>query len=155
MARPKSTPSFHIHKRSGRAFTIIDGRQVPLGKGDTPESRAAYHRVRAEWEARGGRPPVPAAAPPAPPAVTVTVLVDRFWAHAQTYYRKPDGTPTSEVDTLRQVLRLLRRLYGSTPAADFGPLKLKAVREAMIRPERFTHPATGKPADRPAWCRTY
>jgi hypothetical protein len=31
------------------------------------------------------------------------------------------------------VLRVLRRLYGNTPALDFGPKALKAVRSEMIR----------------------
>ena len=44
-----------------------------------------------------------------------------------------DGTPTSEVDNLRQALRPLRKLYEETPAADFGPKSLKAVRGEMIR----------------------
>ena len=33
---------------------------------------------------------------------------------------------------LRRALALLRRLYGRTPAAEFTPAKLKAVREAML-----------------------
>src|SRR4051794_38176221 len=107
MARPKSTPSFHVHKRSGRAFTIIDGRQVPLGKGDCPESRAAYARLVSQWLANGRRLPDPkaaAAGPAGSPGVTVTVLVDRFWDHAQAYYRTPDGTPTSELSPLKLAL---------------------------------------------------
>ena len=74
-------------------FSDIDGRQVPLGKGDCPESRAAYHRLLAEWEARGGRPALPATAPAAE-LVTINVLIDRFWPHAERYYRRPAGTPT-------------------------------------------------------------
>jgi integrase len=44
----------------------------------------------------------------------------------------PDGQPTSEVDNLRQALRPLRKLYGATPAASFGPLALKALQRHMV-----------------------
>lgn len=64
--------------------------------------------------------------------LTVDALCDRFMEHARVYYRKPDGRPTSMVHNLEMALRPLRRLYGNTAAADFGPQALKHVREAMI-----------------------
>ena len=63
----------------------------------------------------------------------VNELIAAYWTHAQAYYRKPDGTPTQEIETLRQMLKPLILLYGETRVADFGPLALKAVREAMIQ----------------------
>lgn len=54
-----------------------------------------------------------------------------FWKHAQGYYVK-SGKPTGEIHALRDALRPLRELYGSTAAAEFGPLRLKALREAMV-----------------------
>jgi integrase len=50
------------------------------------------------------------------------------------YYLK-EGRPTIEPTNIRIVLRLVRKLYGRTPANAFGPLALKAVREEMIRAE--------------------
>ncbi|MDG3004401.1 hypothetical protein [Paludisphaera mucosa] len=47
-----------------------------------------------------------------------------------------DGRPTSEQDDNRQALRFLRRSFGATPAREFGPLALKAVRRAMIEAGR-------------------
>src|SRR5262249_22204198 len=44
----------------------------------------------------------------------------------------PDGTPTGEFQNYIETFRPLRRLYGSTPAADFGPKCLKAVRHVMV-----------------------
>jgi integrase len=49
----------------------------------------------------------------------------------ESYYVKA-GKPTSEQDTIRQALRFVRKLYGASPAHDFSPLALKAVRQAMI-----------------------
>jgi integrase len=50
---------------------------------------------------------------------------------ADKYYVK-DGKPTSEPVNIRLALRPLRKLYGHTPAKDFGPKRLKTVRDAMI-----------------------
>lgn len=55
-----------------------------------------------------------------------------FWEHAQQHYRRPDGTHTQEISEYKQTFRVLRTLYGHTPANDFGPLALKAVRAAMV-----------------------
>jgi hypothetical protein len=62
MPRRNHIPSYRHHKQSGQAVvTLPDGlggrRDVLLGKYDTPESRAEYARVLAEWEASGRRPP--------------------------------------------------------------------------------------------------
>ena len=83
----------------------------------------------AEWLANGRRLP-PATAGRVD--CTVNELVLAYWRHAQTYYVK-DGEPTGEVSNVRDALRPLRRLYGSSSAQDFGPSKLKVVREAMIK----------------------
>lgn len=56
-----------------------------------------------------------------------------FAAHAATHYRTPDGTPTSEATNYKNALRPLRELYGSTPAAAFGPLGLRTVVDHMVR----------------------
>ena len=96
-----------------------------LGAHDTPESRAAYDRLVAEWIAAGRqRPPGQTAAAAGP---TVSVIIAAFMRHAATYYRHPDGTEARELDNYRLALRPLRRLYGPTPAAEFGPLKLRAL----------------------------
>jgi hypothetical protein len=51
--------------------------------------------------------------------------------HAESYYRK-NGRPTSEVTLIKLSLRVRKQLYGHTPARDFGPLALKAVRQGYI-----------------------
>lgn len=59
----------------------------------------------------------------------------RLLRHAQIRYVK-HGKQTSEVGCFRKGLRPVRRLYGSTPAADFGPRALKDVRQALIDGDR-------------------
>ena len=95
-------------------------------------SRREYDRHIAEWLGNGRSGPVaPGKADADSSGLTVVELIDRYWQHVQTYYRKADGSPTSEVENFRQALRPLLRLYGHTRAADFSPLCLKALRGAM------------------------
>ena len=56
-ARPPRTPSYREHKPSGQAVVTLGGRDVYLGKHGTPESRAEYDRVIAEWLANGRQIP--------------------------------------------------------------------------------------------------
>ncbi len=54
-----------------------------------------------------------------------------YLRHAESYYVK-NGKATRETTNIQLALRPVRRLYGHTPARDFGPLALKAVRQDMI-----------------------
>jgi hypothetical protein len=68
MSRKSHVPTYRLHKQSGQAVvTLLDGlggrKDVLLGRYGTPECRAEYLRVLAEWEANGRRLPRPAAAP--------------------------------------------------------------------------------------------
>jgi hypothetical protein len=52
--------------------------------------------------------------------------------HADGHYRRADGTRTNQLVEYRYTLRPVRELYGDTPAAEFGPLALKAVRQRRV-----------------------
>jgi hypothetical protein len=119
--------SYRHNKTTDRAVVTIDGRDFWLGKFGSPESKQQYQRLIAEWLA-GGRQlwrPVN--------DLSVLELIARFWSHAEMFYRKPDGRPTSELDNFRQALRPLKELYSDSLAREFGPLCLAAVRDNMIR----------------------
>jgi integrase len=120
-------PQMSHHKASGQAVVRLGGHDLYLGVWGTDAAKAEYDRVVAEWLARG-RPAGGAGVND----VTVTETLAAFWKHAQTYYRHADGTPTQEVRNFKYALKPLRRLYGHTPACQFGPLALKAVRQTMI-----------------------
>lgn len=62
---------------------------------------------------------------------TVGELCVVFLEHAKSRSTKA-GKATSEICLLKACLRPLNGLYGRTPAAEFGPLALKAVRGKMI-----------------------
>jgi integrase len=137
MSRRLRVPSYRLHKQSGQAvITLTNGlgtrRDVLLGKYGTPESRSEYARVIAEWEAAGRTLAAPGASPPPQASLSVNEAILLFWKHAEQHYRHRDGTPTNELNDFRLSLKPLRELYGHTPAKDFGPLALKAVRERMI-----------------------
>jgi hypothetical protein len=122
-------PSYRLHKATGLAVVTITSRDVYLGKHDTPESRAEYDRLIAEWLATGRRPIVAESTSETDLTINETLLA--YLRHADAYYVK-NGKPTSEPANIRLALRPLRKLYGHTPARDFGPLRLKTVRQAMI-----------------------
>jgi hypothetical protein len=86
MSRRNRIPSYRLHKRSGQAVvTLPDGlggrRDVLLGAYDTPESRAEYLRVLAEWEAAGRG--LPRRDPGAGLSVAELILV--YWRHCEGY----------------------------------------------------------------------
>ena len=118
-------PSYRCHKPSGQAVVTIDGRDFYLGKYDTPASHAEYDRLIAEW-LQNGR------VLPAGGDLTINELLVGYIRHCDEYYRRADGTKTSEADAIRQSVRPLKDRYGHTLARDFGPLKLKVCREVMI-----------------------
>lgn len=113
-------PKYRHHKSTGRAVVTLGGREIYLGAYGTPESRGAYDRLIAEWIGAGRQLPNHAA------DLTILELVAQFWTHAQQNYTG------GELDCYKQVLRLLKGLYGADPAASFGPIALKAVRQKMI-----------------------
>jgi integrase len=136
-------PAYRLHQQSGQAIvTLVDAitgrrRDRLLGKYDTPASRAEYQRVVLDWEANGRRLPDADGAAD----LTVAELIDRYWQHVQTYYRRPDGTPTGEVNCFRYALRPLNYLHGATLVRGFAPAALKTVRELMVK--GYEHPEHG------------
>ena len=46
-------PAYCKHKRSGRAYVKLNGKQVPLGEHGTKQAWNNYLRTVAEWEANG------------------------------------------------------------------------------------------------------
>ena len=133
MPRPKSQPAYRHHKARNCAVVTIDGKNHYLGPWQSPESHEKYAALIAEWRRNNGTlPATPTAAlgdQSAP--LTVGELILAYFKFAQAHYMK-NGRPTSEQGCLKQALRPVRKLYGSTPAAEFGPRALKNVREAMI-----------------------
>jgi integrase len=128
---PVRIPSYRLHKASNQAVVVLGGRSHYLGRWNSPESRAEYDRLVAEFLNRR-RKAAGDAGRPGPDDLTVSELILAFLEHARDHYRAPDGSPSRHVDNLKHALRPVRALYGTALARDFGPLALRAVRDRMV-----------------------
>lgn len=141
--RSRTFPKLRHHKASGQAAVVLDGRWLYLGPWGEPEVEAAYDRMHAEWLTNERRLADPGrfarlggangaeASPAEDTGPTVTEVLAPYWRYCERYYVK-NGKPTKELANIRIALRPLRRMYGETPAGEFGPLKLKQLREWML-----------------------
>lgn len=126
MPRTTKPPSYRKHKPTGQAVVTIDGKDYYLGKHATAASRKSYDALIGEWMT-GGRRLLSRDGS----HVTVTELIASYWKFARGYYRK-GGHSTDELAGIKYAMRPLKRLYGQLAATEFGPLKLKTVRQAFI-----------------------
>lgn len=127
------TPTYRERKGRGQAIvTLTDSatkrrKDFWLGEYGSRESREAYHRVVAAWEARGRRwPDVNVAPVETADGPTITEIIRDYWTWAKRHFH------VKHASAIKTALRVLRELYGSTAAADFGPRKLRLVRDQMI-----------------------
>jgi len=121
----KRKPSYLLHKPTGQARVRIDGKDIYLGAYGSPESRERYDDLMSEWMARNEDV--------SGYTLTVDDLSLLFLSHAETYYRHPNGEPTGEATSIRHALRALVEMYGTIRVRDFGPKKLKRVRDELVR----------------------
>lgn len=134
------TPSYRLRPGYTPAIVTLNDsatgkrRDYWLGEFDSPASRECYHRLIAEWEAAGRRLPesIPGArAGYEDRALTVGPSVARVLLTYWRWARKNHGK--KRASNIKVTLRVVIRYFGTTPAADFGPKKLRVVREEMIR----------------------
>ena len=65
--------------------------------------------------------------------LTVSRIAAEFWDYAERYYVGRGGKPSREGGHFQAAMCSLRRLYGGTQAAAFGPLALKVIQREMIK----------------------
>lgn len=126
---PKLTsavPRYRKHRASGQAVCTIGGKDFYLGPHGTKASRVQYDRLILEWLGANRRLPQQPEQ-----GITISELIADFWRFAKKHYVK-NGEPTGTADNYKPALSLLRKYYGTTDAADFGPRALKALRQMMI-----------------------
>jgi integrase len=116
-------PKLCLHKATNRAYSNWKGKRHYFGTWNSAESHEAHEKfvddLRRLHDGSGKW------------TTSVKRLAIEFLKHAQNYYRKPDGTQTSEYGCHQQALRIVIRLYGNEPASKFGPKKLKAVQQEL------------------------
>jgi integrase len=105
--------------RPDRAFCRIDGKKVFLGRHGSPDSKTRYAEVIAGISDLG----TTESTQPTDP--TVSELLFHFLKHAQEYY------DSREYGHFMSVARMLRP-YDLLLATEFGPKRLKEIRQAMI-----------------------
>ncbi|MHB1033722.1 MAG: tyrosine-type recombinase/integrase [Pirellulales bacterium] len=121
--RIKSLPEYRLHRATGKAIVTLNGRDFYLGPWKSKASLAEFDRLVGEWIASGRQLFRPASGPS---CLTIIELVAQYWRFAQGYYLK-EGKPTGHLPKVKTSLGVLKRLYGHTLAADFGPLALQAI----------------------------
>ena len=124
-------PKYRHYKPKNLGVVRIDGKYHYLGRCNSPESWGLCHRLVAEWLSNGLEPEAPCSPGQSETTISINELVLAYWRFSEGYYVK-DGEPTKELSCMREALRPLAKLYGRTPAAEFGPKALKAVRQHMI-----------------------
>ncbi len=132
LRRLKAPPRYTLHRATGQARVVINGRHIYLGPYDSAGSKQRYGQLIAELAVQPTIAPTTSA-----PRATVLELIAAYWTWAVDYYRKPSGEPTGQQDLIRLSLRPLRELYGDLPANKFSPLMLDAVRRTMISSGRL------------------
>jgi integrase len=123
-------PKYSLHKPSGQAKVRYNGKTTYLGKHGTQASLEAYAQFVAKLPKPDG--PVTFVDPLPGTILLVGECVKRFQEHARTYYAR-DGVPTGEHITVRCSLRPLVNRFDALPVTEFGPKRLKQVREDMIK----------------------
>lgn len=136
-------PSLCRHKSAGQGYVTLNGQEHYLGtwpgsrRRPPPQVQAAYDALIARWLAHGKRLPGDTAADDGPTVNDVLLAWDK---HAEGCYRPTKGKVSTELACVRDALKIVKALFGRTPAAEFGPKKLKAVRQKMLEK---------------GWCRGY
>lgn len=144
--RKASVPGYCLHRASGQAVAYVNRKPVYLGRHNSPESRIEYGRLLARLAAEAL--PEEAAKPASGRRVlTVAELCLKFVTDELPRYSP------SEQHCYRTAIRVLRTLFGETPVTEFGPLRLKVVREAMVNGDATLTDAEGNPRPRRPWSR--
>jgi integrase len=118
-------PRYRKHRASNQAIVELNGRRHYLGPHGTKASKLEYDRLVAEYLASGRSP---AYGTPAS-EITVVELVAGYLAYAKAYY---GDAKRGTYANLKRGVAPLKKLYGHTPAAEFGPPQFKAIRQGQI-----------------------
>lgn len=129
MPKTAPVPAYRLHKASGQARVIIRGKQIYLGKYNSPESLEKYGWLVAAW--KGGVAPAPPEARKPEDQLLIVELCNEYRKWAERYYVK-GGEVTGQIDLVKGAIKSLTTLYGTLQANEFGALKLAAIQEHLI-----------------------
>ncbi len=146
MSRPKNSVPKYCVDQTGRAFTKVNGRFLSLGKADSPESKLRFAKVL-EDHAKGVL--VSKAEKPAVDRdqISINELAALFVGRELARF-----SPAERYCQLTAI-RLLRKMFGETPVDEFGPLRLRVLRDARVAGDLKAKGDDGKPCPRKPWSR--
>ncbi|TWT67754.1 hypothetical protein Pla123a_43130 [Posidoniimonas polymericola] len=121
----QAVPKYRKHRASGQAVVTLSGQDHYLGPHGTKASTIEYDRLIAEWLANGRECSQPQA------EITIAELCVRYLKFAKGYYVK-DGRCTKVTPDIKCALKYLRTWYGKNSAVEFGPVRLRALRQRMV-----------------------
>ncbi len=119
----KRTPKYALHKPTGQAYVRIQGKFHYLGEYDSEESHKRYDALIAKF--------LMGTLNASRVKLTIGQLCVAYMDYARTYYVK-NGRETTEISSIQVALRPLNKLHGRCRVSDFGPKKLKEVRDLML-----------------------
>ena len=131
MSRKPRIPKYRHYKPKNLAVVRIGGKDHYLGAYDSAQSWEQYHRLAAEMLSSPLTSSAAATLEAGENELTIDQLVFLYWQHAKDYYVY-EGQPTAELTEMKLAIRPLRKLFATTPAAEFGPKRLKLIRQHMI-----------------------
>lgn len=118
----QSVSRYRLHRPSGQARVRIGGKDHYLGLYGSPKSKDEYGKLIAGWQAKTNE---------SPKNLLIRDLAYRDLEHCGRHLRKY-GSPTTELQPIRDALKRLLRLYVDERGAEFQPRMLKQVRQATI-----------------------
>lgn len=126
-----AVPKYRKHRASGKAVVTINGRDHYLGPYGTKASKLEYDRLINQWLVTGrddnfGLPEHETG------TITVAELINRFRKHCEKRYRRDDGSPTGAIETIKAIMKRLRKRYGDYGVEEFRPLALKEFIKSMV-----------------------
>lgn len=133
MARPKKSIPRLCENSRGYLFSRgPDGRQVWFGHKSNPEAGERYAAFLRALTTPAAVPVEDSTDSTNSRRVTVSEVCLKFVTDHFPRYQTSTGAESAEKRCMVGVIRILRRMFGETPADDFGPLKLRQVRQAMV-----------------------
>jgi hypothetical protein len=160
-ANKTNLPTYRLRKGYSQAIVTltdsISGKRKDywLGEFGSPGSREMYHRVLSQWESLDRRLPPPTSTldftpvmvPPtalqggsstAIRGLAVSDVIRTYREHVDVTFKPPTQA------TINMVLNLLKQVFGSTAADQFGPSKLRRPPESSSKTLVQNHSEQGR-----------
>ncbi|MCM2370372.1 tyrosine-type recombinase/integrase [Aporhodopirellula aestuarii] len=127
MSRPKKVAPDYRYHVSGQAVVTFNGTNFYLGPHNSPESKAKYRRLVAEYVASDFQTP-----DAGPRQAEVPILVADVTAEARDWINSKYANCQSHRARFLNLCNTLDDEYGDTTANEFGPRKLSEIRDLFV-----------------------